>query len=433
MDTRKLSGNITSWYPTIASLSAFATRTALACFRSRTESSLARCLEMTEMARSHSLNFPVHQPSITQPRDDVILITGTTGLFGTNLLAQFLQCPKVKTVYGLNHKKSRPGSVVEKQASLLQACGLDPALARHPKLTLIDADASQSHFGLSEELYEQVLFELMYRHVRLGELTLNLQLLVSVTHIVHNAWLSTYDDSLSLNIFDGSFHMLRNLVDLALSSPLPAPPRLLFISSIDTLRGASSFLDDSESEKTGAVALEGPVSVCDAVGNPRGKSKWVGEQILAAAASETPLRPIIVRVGPLCGATNGRWREEAHLPMIVHLGVALGALPKVNEVKCPHTLPSSPLLTTHINTQHRSSIGYRSTLQREPSQTCVAPHRYTSTSRTLTPFPRSPSYGVSAMSCTSRSSPSRNGPPNWKLECTRCRCRTRPSSGTTLR
>lgn len=158
MDTRKLSGNTVYQYPTIASLAAFATRTALACFRHRTESSLARCLEMTKMVRSHSLNFPEHQPSMAQPRNDVILITGTTGLFGSHLLAQFLHCPKVKRVYALNHKKSRPGSVVERQTSLLQACGLDVALARHPKLTLFDADASRSHLGLSQELYDQVLF-----------------------------------------------------------------------------------------------------------------------------------------------------------------------------------------------------------------------------------------------------------------------------------
>ena len=144
--------------------------------------------------------------------------------------------------------------------------------------------------------------------------------------------------------------MLRNLVDFALSSPLPAPPRFLFISSTDTLRGApeSSLKPTSEREGTGdPVTLEGPVSACDAAGSAYSESKWVGEQILTVAASETPLRPIIIRVGPLCGAANGRWREEAHLPTIVHLGVTLGALPKIDEVmpSLNHTFPSHIFIT----------------------------------------------------------------------------------------
>ncbi|KAF8552805.1 NAD(P)-binding protein [Imleria badia] len=314
-DTRKLSGNIVYQYPTITGLATFATRTTLACFRHRTESSLARCLEMTKMVQSYTLDFPKHQPSMPPPHDDVVLITGTTGLFGSNLLAQFVQSPKVARVYALNRRKSRPGSVVERQAALLQASGLEPALAHHPKLTFLEADATRSHLGLPQELYEQ--------------------LLSSVTHLVHNAWLSTYDDHLPLSIFDGSLRMLRNLVNFALSSPLPVPPRLMFISSTDAVRGTSEGSSKATSEKEeagGPAAPEGPVGACDAAGGAYGESKWVGEQILAAAASETPLRPIIIRVGPLCGAANGRWREEAHFPMIVHLGVTLGALPKIDEV-----------------------------------------------------------------------------------------------------
>ena len=91
------------------------------------------------------------------PHDDVVLITGTTGLFGSNLLAQFLQCPKVARVYALNRRKSRPGSMVSRQAALLQASGLDPAIAHHPKLTFLEADASRSHLGVPPEQYEQVL------------------------------------------------------------------------------------------------------------------------------------------------------------------------------------------------------------------------------------------------------------------------------------
>lgn len=155
-DTRKLSGNIVYQYPTISGLANFATRTALECFRHRTETSLARCLEMTKMVQSYILDFPKHQPSLPPAQEDVVLITGTTGFLGSNLLAQFLQSPKVARVYALNRRKSRPGSGVERQAALLSACGLDPFLAHNPKLTFLEADASRSYLGLPQELYDQV-------------------------------------------------------------------------------------------------------------------------------------------------------------------------------------------------------------------------------------------------------------------------------------
>lgn len=157
VDTRKLSGNIVYQYRTIAGLATFTTRTALACSRDRTESSLARCLEMRKIIESYRLDFPEHQPSMAPPYDDIVLITGTTGLLGSNLLAQFLQSPRVAAVYALNRMKSRPGSVVDRQAALLRASGLDPALARHPKLIFLEADARQSHLGLSQAVYEQVV------------------------------------------------------------------------------------------------------------------------------------------------------------------------------------------------------------------------------------------------------------------------------------
>lgn len=44
------------------------------------------------------------------------------------------------------------------------------------------------------------------------------------------------DFNLSLQSFESNVKGVRNLVDLALSSPLPSPPRLLFTSSIAVLR-----------------------------------------------------------------------------------------------------------------------------------------------------------------------------------------------------
>ena len=229
--------------------------------------------------------------------------------------------------------------------------------------------------------------------------------------------------------------MLRNLVDFALSSHLPDPPRLLFISSTDTLRATSEGSPDATSERGGTAdpaPSEGPVSLsaCDAAGGAYGESKWVGEQILAAAASETPLRPIIIRVGPLCGAANGRWREEAHFPTIVHLGVTLGALPKIDEVRLPSVafvMMSSPRRT------RRSYTGYRSTPPPKPSPRCATPTRPPFTSPTPTPSPPSPSSACSVTASASRSSRSVNGPPCSKPTSTLPLSPRRPPDSRTRR
>ncbi|KAF9223090.1 hypothetical protein BS17DRAFT_734654 [Gyrodon lividus] len=317
VDTRKFSGTIVYQYRTISSLANFATRAARACLRHQTESCLNRCLAMTNMVKAYTSSFPKHLPSMALPHDDVILITGTTGLFGSNLLVQFLQNPRVSRIYALNYKKNKTGSLVDRQAALLRASGLYPNLVYHRKLMLLEADLSGKNLGLSQEIHNEILS--------------------SVTHIVHNAWLSKFDIDSPLSIFDGSVSMLRDLVDFALSSPLPVLPRLMFISSTDTLRSAhpllrSSPLSHSNTNKgSEEVAAEGPVNSYDAAGSVYGESKWVGEQLLTAAASQTPLRPIIVRMGHLCGAANGRWRGGERFPMIVKLSAELGALPSIDE------------------------------------------------------------------------------------------------------
>lgn len=56
----------------------------------------------------------------------------------------------------------------------------------------------------------------------------------SITHIIHNAY--TVNFNIPLASFESNVASLRNLVDLALSSPLATAPRILFTSSIATVQ-----------------------------------------------------------------------------------------------------------------------------------------------------------------------------------------------------
>ena len=62
------------------------------------------------------------------------------------------------------------------------------------------------------------------------------------------------------------------------------------------------------------------------------ESKWVGEQILAAATRKAGLRTVAVRVGQLCGPENGYWNEHEWFPSLVKSAQHVGCLPTVDGV-----------------------------------------------------------------------------------------------------
>jgi len=63
------------------------------------------------------------------------------------------------------------------------------------------------------------------------------------------------------------------------------------------------------------------------MGSGYGESKWVSERILLSAAAETPLKPVVVRVGQLVGGLNGAWNVHEWFPSLVGGSQALGCVP----------------------------------------------------------------------------------------------------------
>lgn len=172
---------------------------------------------LLKMVGKYSKNFGSHTPSSNAPAEETIVITGTSGSIGSSVLVECLKSPNVKRIYALNRPSADP-SKVQKEA--LKSRGFDPSLVDSPKLTLLNADLTSNDLGIGELL--------------LGELR------TTVTHIIHASWLINW--SLDLAQFDDLIMGTRNLVDLALSSPQPTPPRIVFISSIGVLRGCECLL-----------------------------------------------------------------------------------------------------------------------------------------------------------------------------------------------
>ena len=61
------------------------------------------------------------------------------------------------------------------------------------------------------------------------------------------------------------------------------------------------------------------------------QSKWVSERILEVSAKQTPLRPVIIRVGQVSGGVNGSWNPLEWIPGIVQSVALTKSLPSLGK------------------------------------------------------------------------------------------------------
>lgn len=89
-------------------------------------------------------------------KGDVLLITGTTGALGSNMLAKLLASDEIGHVYALNRKRKDGTTQSQSLVHGLLSRGLDPSLASSHKLSLLEADFKHATLGLSASNLERV-------------------------------------------------------------------------------------------------------------------------------------------------------------------------------------------------------------------------------------------------------------------------------------
>jgi len=137
-----------------------------------------------------------------------VLLTGSTGNLGSQILTSLLQDDRVVQVYALNRPSASGDttegpSFVQRHTATFLNRGLDTKLLNSPKLHFVQGQTEKKDLGLSTIQYDEI------RN--------------SMTLIIHNAW--KLDFNLSLASFESHILGTRHLVDLALSSPLRLRPR----------------------------------------------------------------------------------------------------------------------------------------------------------------------------------------------------------------
>jgi hypothetical protein len=115
--------------------------------------------ELAAMISEFSVDFPKHRPSMS-PRPssgEVVLLTGSTGGLGTQLLSHLVSLPDVSRIYALN-RPSGDGlkSLRDRQVEALIERGLDVGIIDSPKVTLVEGDTAANGLGLDPTLLGEV-------------------------------------------------------------------------------------------------------------------------------------------------------------------------------------------------------------------------------------------------------------------------------------
>ena len=238
------------------------------------QKNLSRAVEIQAIVEELTRSLPFQQTSPgaygDRPTNHLnVLLTGSTGALGTEMLYRFLKDPDVAKVFSLN----RSSDAQQRQE-----------------------EALSKRFAI----YKQYLKKITYFAVDLGAPQLGLEnqdfdVLVKDVHvIVHNAWKVDFIQPLSS--FESQVQGVRNLVDLSLKSSFK--PRIMFISSV------ASVMNRAMTVGNGFASETVPIDDCTAaLGYGYAESKYVAERVLHEANQRAGVPVSILRVGQIGGST----------------------------------------------------------------------------------------------------------------------------------
>ena len=146
-------------YPTIEALSSFlAALVADPEAVTDNKSGKARIEEMIEKYSTGLDGTPPPEPTATAttPPAKVVLLTGSTGNLGAQILASLLEAENVERVYALNRPSSGSKSMFDRHRERFEDKALDDSLLASVKLVFLEGDAASPNLGMAENTYNEV-------------------------------------------------------------------------------------------------------------------------------------------------------------------------------------------------------------------------------------------------------------------------------------
>lgn len=169
---KNLSPNLVYSFPVIKDLAAFIS--SLLSFSDNVQDDLASrsAAAMEAMITKYSSGFNVPLPSslASTQLSAIILLTGSTGNLGSQILAKLLEDSRVQKVYAHNRVATKP--IMQRHIEKFENVGLDVELLKSEKLVFISGDAAEPNLGLDQDLYTLVRRDPKYSTVRLWQFDL---------------------------------------------------------------------------------------------------------------------------------------------------------------------------------------------------------------------------------------------------------------------
>ncbi|KAI0845061.1 hypothetical protein F5Y00DRAFT_273309 [Daldinia vernicosa] len=241
--------------------------------------------------------------SKTKPSGKTVLITGATGSLGSHLIAQFAELADVTRVVCLNRRRGANPEERQKQALIKKGISLsDRAIS---KLSVFETDMSKPNLDLPVEDYKNIVN--------------------SVTHIIHNAWLM--NAKWPLRNFETQFQILKNLLSLSREISVRRAPgtkvTFQFISSIATVGHRPIWSGEP-------IVPEERMTIESVLPTGYGDAKYICELMLDETLHKHPdrFRAMVVRPGQIAGSSiSGYWNTMEHLSFLIKSSQTLKTLP----------------------------------------------------------------------------------------------------------
>ncbi|KAE8150923.1 hypothetical protein BDV25DRAFT_139358 [Aspergillus avenaceus] len=251
---------------------------------------------MDRMVDKYTKSIPaLHRDYDLHGEGNTILLTGSTGSFGSYLLDVFLRNPSIRKVYCLN---SSPDAL-HKQMLSFEERDLNVEALSRARVEFLATTLEDEQLGLSRDKYEEISD--------------------AIDAIVHNAW--KVDFNLPVQSFTNHIEGTRNLASLSLYSRKKA--HMYFVSSVAAISGLEPL--QNKVPETPLLGKPGPS------GQGYAQSKHVAEQICLSASLRSGMPCTILRIGQIAGPMTkscGRWNRNEWLPSLIITSKSMGMIPE---------------------------------------------------------------------------------------------------------
>jgi hypothetical protein len=151
-----ISQNIVYQYPTIDALTSFVVGIFANTHSSDKFNEGHRAIDDMVAKYSYALDATVNNQTTKSDGDAVVVLTGSTGNLGSQILADLLRNAAISKIYALNRPTSGTQSIFTRHKIRFKDKGLDTSLLGSEKLCFVECNLSVDRLGLEEPVYDQV-------------------------------------------------------------------------------------------------------------------------------------------------------------------------------------------------------------------------------------------------------------------------------------